>query len=536
MRYSLPMRLLLCFLLLLSPRLALAALGASASTPAGAVGVLATGPVQNGRVPLALDFSLQPGWHIYWKNPGDVGFPPRVSAAPPVELSPLTFPPPQTLVQDGLKSNVLTGHVVLPFTATHVTGDEVQIKASWLACASQCVPGQADFTLKLAGAQTASSTSLPLWLLALLGGLILNLMPCVFPVLAMKAVTFARLGGAAHEHIRRESLGYAAGVIISMLVLGGMLLGVRAAGQAAFWGFQFHTPAFVVVMTWILLAVGLNFAGLLHVSTPKIVQRLPAQNSFLTGLLAVLVAAPCTAPFMGAAIAAALALPILPALGLFFALGLGMALPILLLGFIPHLTAALPRPGRWMLWVQRVLALPMLASCLWLGWVLFHQSGIAGVAVLLLGALGLVGVALARRPVWGLGVLVLLPFLHLTPARALLLPPDAQPYSATTLSTLQAHNTPVFIDLTAAWCITCQMNERTTLASRAIRTLFQARGVMLLVGDWTERDPAITALLRRYHHAGVPLYLYYPPGGQALILPQILTPKIVEAAILGPSG
>lgn len=536
MRYGLPMRLLLCLLLLLSPRLALAVPGASASIPAGEVKILTTGLVQNGQVPLALDFSLQPDWHIYWKNPGDIGFPPRVSAAPPVVVSPLTFPPPQILVQDGLKSNVLTGHVVLPFTATHVSGNELQIKASWLACASQCVPGQANFTLKLASTQATNTTALPLWLLALLGGLILNLMPCVFPVLAMKAVTFARLGGAAHGHIRREALGYAAGVIVSMLVLGGVLLGLRAAGQAAFWGFQFHTPAFVMVMAWILLAVGLNFAGLLHVSTPGIVQRLPARNSFLTGLLAVLVAAPCTAPFMGAAIAAALALPVLPALGLFSALGLGMALPILLLGFIPRLTAALPRPGPWMLWVQRVLALPMLASCLWLGWVLFHQSGMAGVVILALGALVLLGAALMRRPVWGLAALVLLPFLHLAPPRALRLPPGAQPYSAATLASLQARNSPVFIDLTAAWCITCQVNERTTLASQTVRALFQTHGVTLLVGDWTERDPVITALLHRYHHAGVPLYLYYPPDGEARILPQILTPEIIKAAILGQNG
>lgn len=542
------MRFLVCLLLLLVPRFALA-VGAVFTAPAGQVQLVETGPLQQGHVQLALRFSLNPGWHIYWKNPGDVGFPPSVSAPPPVVLSPFAFPPPQILVQEGLKSYVLTGDVALPFTAAHVVKPTLQVKARWLACAAQCVPGEADLTLKVAdaGASDQSKASpvrasqtgitLSLWGMAMLGGLILNLMPCVFPILAMKAVSFARLGGAAHGHIRREALGYSAGVLLSMTALGALLLALRTAGQAAFWGFQFHAPIFVALMAWVLLVVGLSFAGLFHLPVPKIIQRLPARSSFSTGLLAVLVATPCTAPFMGTAIAAALTMPLLPALGLFLALGMGMALPILLLGFVPHLAAALPRPGGWMLWVQRLLSLPLFASFFWLGWVLRRQTGFAGLGLLLLGALLLI-VSLPRRPVWALACLVLLPFLYLAPSS---LPfsaslPGALPYNPETLATLRAQNRPVFVDLTAAWCITCQVNERTTLESDTIHSLFQAKDITLLVGDWTKRNPAITALLLRYGRAGVPLYLYYPPGKKALILPQILTPSLLKAEVLDENG
>lgn len=541
-------RFLVCLLLLLVPRYALAA-GAVFTAPAGQVQLMEAGPLRQGHVPLALHFALKPGWHIYWKNPGDVGFPPSVSAPPPVALSALGFPPPQTLVQEGLKSYVLTGNVVLPFTAAHVTGPTLQVKAHWLACATQCVPGQADLTLNLAttapsgqheagaGRAYQTRTTLPLWVLAVLGGLILNLMPCVFPILAMKAVSFARLGGAAHGHIRREAMGYSAGVLLSMAVLGALLLGLRAAGQAVFWGFQFHEPVFVALMAWILLIVGLSFAGLFHLPVPPIIQRLPARSSFATGLLAVLVATPCTAPFMGVAMAAALTMDPLPAWGLFLALGVGMALPILLLGFVPHLAAALPRPGRWMMWVQRLLSLPLFASFLWLGWVLFRQTGFVGAGLVLFGALLLI-LSLPRRPILAPVCLILLPFLYLAPSSSALSVslPGALPYAPQTLAALRAQDRPVFVDLTAAWCITCQVNERTTLASGTIRALFRAKDITLLVGDWTRRDPAITALLLHYGRAGVPLYLYYPAGGKARILPQILTPSLVRAEVSDENG
>ncbi len=619
------MRTVLLFLLLLLPGLALATPGDVFTSPRDTVR-LVQGASEGGAGRLALEFSLQPGWHIYWRNPGDAGFPPRVSAPPPAQVSPLAFPPPEYLLQNGVAAYVLSGHVVLPFTVTGAPPGAV-ISASWLVCADICVPEHAAFTLSLAGGAalppsgivaspfpaslspdgtlaltgpsaaqiaaarffpdtpglldnaapqilgfTADGLTLrlklaapppspltgvleltdhsgamqalaisappglpvahpPYWLLALLGGLVLNLMPCVFPVLAMKAFAFTRLGGAAHGHIRREALGYAAGVLVSMLALAGLLLALRGAGAAAFWGFQFQSPVFVAVAAWIILAAGLSLAGWFHLVTPGFIRLVPAQHSFLTGLLAVLVATPCTAPFMGTAIAAALALPVAPALGIFAALGLGLALPILVLATAPQLAARLPRPGAWMLWLQRLLALPMFATFGWLAWVLFRQSGAAGLALLLLGGLAL-AVFLRWRPVLILAVAVLLPFLHASPAAPALTLPGAQPYSAAALASLRASDRPVFIDLTAAWCVTCLVNETTTLATPTVQRAFAARHVALLVGDWTDRTPAITALLAANHRAGVPLYLYYPPGAAAARrLPQILSPGLVIAAL-----
>jgi thiol:disulfide interchange protein DsbD len=626
--------LLLCFLLLF-PRLALAAASAAFTSPQDEVRLIsATNAAQNGTVKLALAFKLKPGWHIYWKNPGDAGLPPQVMAAPPVTLGAISFPPPEFFSQGGVGAYVLSGHVILPFTAAGVGGKRLVVQARWLVCSDICIPEQAAFTLTLNGGASAEAglfptapstvpspypahftpdgtlslagvtaaqvksarffpesanvlmndlpqplsfnadglrlqlpltgparaslsgvleltdpsgqmlalalsatlappaTHAPWWLLALAGGLILNLMPCVFPVLAMKAVAFARLGGAAHGHIRREALGYTAGVLVCMAALGGVLLGVRAAGGTAFWGFQFQSPIFVALAGWVILAAGLSLAGLFHLSMPGFLGRVPAQHSFFTGLLAVLVATPCTAPFMGAAIAAALTLPPLPAMGLFLALGLGLALPILTLAFVPQLAASLPRPGRWMAIVQKLLAIPMFATFVWLAWVLFRQAGAPGLALLLLGAAAL-GLTLPRRPGFAVLVLVLLPFFHAAPAGAALTLPGAQPYSAATLASLRAAGRPVFIDLTAAWCITCQVNERSTLTAAPVQTLFKSKNVAVLVGDWTNRNPAITEFLTANHRAGVPLYVYYPPDGDAEILPQILTPGVVENALSG---
>ena len=616
------------FLFLLLPHLALAAASTVFVSPRDTVRLVSeSNAAPAGQVRLALEFLLRPGWHIYWQNPGDAGFAPTISAPPPLSFSALAFPPPELLLQGGIGAYVLSGHVVLPFTAQNVAG-AVQLRARWLVCADICVPEQAVFSLALPGGdspeaglfppsaivpspfaatlapdgtlsvtgpgqtQVAAARFFPLadgivnaapqplsytatglqlrlqlaqpgaalpgileltdpsgqmqalsltpapaplpghapyWALALLGGLILNLMPCVFPILAMKACAFARLGGAGHGQIRREALGYTAGVLVSMLALAALLLGLRACGEAAFWGFQFQSPVFVALAGWVVLAAGLNLAGLFHFAPPAFIRHLPAQNSFFTGLLAVVLATPCTAPFMAPAVAAALAVPPLPALEIFAALGLGLAAPVLLLAFAPQLAGWLPRPGRWMLLLQRLLAVPMLGTFIWLGWVLQRQSGPAGVSLLLLGAVFLAW-ALWRRPVAALAVLLLLPFLPSAPGPALTLP-GAQPYSAANLAALQAQNRPVFIDLTAAWCVTCLVNEHSTLLAPQVQRAFAARNVAVLVGDWTDRDPAISALLADHHRAGVPLYLYYPPGGNAEILPQILSPAEVERAI-----
>ena len=616
-------------LLLLLPHLALAAASNAYTSARDTVRLVSqSNDAPGGELRLALEFSLQPGWHIYWQNPGDAGFAPQIFPAPPVSFGALAFPPPEFLLQGPVGAYVLSGHVVLPFTAQNVAGG-VKARAGWLVCADICVPEHADFTLALTGGPSAeaglftppaivpspfaatlapdgtlsiagpgaaqvrvarffpltpggivnaapqplsfTATGLalhlqlvqpeanlpgvleltdpsgqtqalsltpkaapepghaPYWALALLGGLIRNLMPCVFPILAMKACGFARLGGAAHGHIRREALGYGAGVMVSMLVLAGLLIVLRAAGGMAFWGFQFQSPVFVALAAWVIFAAALNLAGLFRFAPPGFIRHVPAQNSFFTGLLAVLVATPCTAPFMAPAVAAALALPAGPALEIFACLGLGLAAPILLLAFLPQLAARLPRPGGWMIWLQRILALPMLGTFAWLAWVLLRQAGAQGLWLLLLGA-GFLLLALWRRPVAAFAVLLLLPFLHVASSAALTLP-GAAPYSAARLEVLRAQNRPVFIDLTAAWCVTCLVNEHSTLLAPEVQATFAAHNVALLVGDWTDRDPAITALLAANGRAGVPLYLYYPPGAAAEILPQILAPGLVEKVI-----
>ena len=375
----------------------------------------------------------------------------------------------------------------------------------------------------------------PYLLLALLGGLILNLMPCVFPILAMKALALARLGGAAGQKIRHEALGYSAGVLVAMLLLGGAMLGLRAFGGSVGWGFQFQSPIFVALIAWVIFAATLNLAGLFELSAPAALGRIPGQYSFLTGVLAVIVATPCTAPFMGGAVAAALIAPAPYALGIFVALGLGLALPFLLLALAPRLASFVPRPGAWMLWLQRALSVPMAATFVWLAWVLSLQAGPRGLTVLAGGtAILLLTLTMRRLRPLALICLLLLPLLRDEAHANTLSLPNSEPYSAAQLADLRAAHQPVFIDLTAAWCVTCLVNEETTLSTPSVQADFIAHHVQLLVGDWTNRNPEISALLAANNRDGVPLYLFYPAdGGAPKILPQVLDAAIVRAAISG---
>lgn len=629
---------LLCLLTLILPDAAKAAASNVFSSPRDQVSLVSESNRAGGNVTLGLRFRLAPGWHIYWSNPGDAGFPPRISLDGPATAGNLHFPPPEFLQTGPVAAYVLSGDVLLPFTAQHV-GDSVSGAARWLVCRNICIPEHARFTLKLNGGPSAEAalftgpkvvpspfaatiapdgrlglagltrtqvktarffpdtpgtiangapqtlrftprgmvlkltpaagfdpkrhlagvleitdpggamqalaisatpgrlagaTPLAVWLgLAFLGGLILNLMPCVFPVLAMKALTLTRFGGSHHGAIRREALGYTAGVLVSMLALGGALISLRAAGGAFGWGFQFQSPVFVALMAWLILVLGLNLAGMFEISLHSGIARHMAQRgSFFTGLLAVLTATPCTAPFMGGAVAAALAAPLAAALGIFLALGLGLAAPFLLFALFPALACILPRPGHWMVVLQRILSIPLFATFIWLAWVLAQEAGGMGLLLLCIGAVAL-ALALTMRRLRPAALLALLalPFLHDTQAGASLTLPDAQPYSPARLAALRGADRPVLIDLTAAWCVTCLVNERTTLASHAVQSGLAKNHVALLVGDWTNRNPDITQLLQRHHRDGVPLYIYYPAGSGAVILPQILTPNIVLKAI-----
>ena len=404
------------------------------------------------------------------------------------------------------------------------------------------------------GAAPSAAETLPeMLLLALGGGLILNLMPCVFPVLAMKAMSLARMSGHDRGAVRAHAASYTAGVVLAFTALGSGLLLLRLAGQAVGWGFQFQSPVFVTAMGWLLFAVGLNLTGLFDVAAVfagaghSLAHRSGHAGSFFTGLLAVLVATPCTAPFMGVAIATALTSSAAVTLTVFLALGLGFALPFALLALIPAIARALPRPGNWMVVLKQVLAFPMYAAALWLVWVLAQESGPDGV---LAGGAGLVLVGLAG---WALGLaqhhtlasnlrgrraahvvaivaavaaVAILPTLVVAPlskttARA---DPGTEPFTAARLATLRAEGRPVFVNMTAAWCVTCLVNERLALSPDRVRRVFTDRHVTYLKGDWTRQDPEITAFLRAHGRDGVPLYVMYPANsGAPTVLSQVLT-------------
>jgi thiol:disulfide interchange protein DsbD len=397
--------------------------------------------------------------------------------------------------------------------------------------------------------------------LAVLGGMALNLMPCVFPVLALKTIGLAGLAGARRRQAVIFAASYAAGVLVAFAALGAALLALRAAGAAAGWGFQFQSPAFVAVVAWVLFAVGLNLSGVFRIDSrlagagQALTAREGPGGSFFTGLLAVVVATPCTAPFMGAAVAGALAAPPAVAMALFVAIGVGLALPYLVLALIPGVARALPRPGRWMELLRKVFALPMYVASGWLIWVLHAEAGRTGVLAALAGLVlvGLAGCALrlaqvravtgpgrgrraaqAAAAVAGLAALAVLASIDATPARRA---DAAETFTAARLAALQQAGRPVFVDATAAWCVTCLVNEQVALTAAPVRRAFAAAGVTYLRADWTRQDPDVTAFLRLQARDGVPLYVFFPADHRPpMVLPQILTQAIVLDAIGMPAG
>jgi thiol:disulfide interchange protein DsbD len=458
----------------------------------------------------------------------------------PLDPGLLSHPAPQPLSarEGGFTLRLTRGEGAVPATIEGVIAltDAAGVRSAYVVSA---VPGPVPGGAPIALWQAA--------LLALAGGLLLNLMPCVFPVLAMKAMAVARLGGAARGAVRAEAAAYTAGVVLSFLALAGLLIGLRAAGSAAGWGFQFTEPAFVAAMAWLMLAVGLNLSGVFAV--PGVALGGARVGAFGTGVLAVLVATPCTAPFMAAAIGAALAMDAAATLAVFAALGLGMALPFAALGAAPGLAGWLPRPGPWMERLRQGLAFPMYGAAVWLAWVVSVQAGPQGVLVVLAGAVlvgfaaWLAGVVQASGSWLGRGgavvalaaALALLPLMGggsdaaETPAAE-----GAEPWSAARVAAALAEGRPVFVNLTAAWCISCQVNDRVALRTEAVRAAMAATGTLYLVGDWTRGDAAIGALIRSAGREGVPVYLLYRPGAAAPeVLPQILTEGIVLRALGG---
>jgi thiol:disulfide interchange protein len=397
---------------------------------------------------------------------------------------------------------------------------------------------------------------------AFLGGLILNLMPCVFPILSMKAAALAGHGGEA-SGARLQALAFLGGVLVTFAALALALIAARAAGEAVGWGFQLQSPLIVAVLALIMLAAALNLSGVFEIGSSaqglgsSLASRGGLVGSAFTGILAVVVAAPCTAPFMGPALGYALTQPPAVALGVFIALGLGFAAPFTLLAFSPTLLRRMPRPGPWMDTFKHALAFPMYAAAAWLVWVLAQQTDSEGLArvlaagVLLALCVWLFGFAQRRRGAGGRGfisgalaVVALVagvaavaaqPFAPhmaagevMTSAGAV----AAEPWSPGKVAELQAAGRPIFVNFTAAWCVTCQVNERGAFASPAVARAFAKTKAAYLVADWTNRDATIAAALADQGRIGVPLYLVYDAaGGAPHVLPQLLTPGVVVAAL-----
>lgn len=663
-----------------------------------------TGPVQRDQIEVALisEFSSvqpggqlrlglrmlpHPGWHTYWVNPGDSGLATqfRWSAPESVSISDIAWPYPEHLPIGHLVNYGYEGEHLLPVTVTLpadlLAGDEVvlDLRADWLVCQIECIPGDAelrvtlpvmdetpaldgrfselfawadarqpqpvawsahfsteartlsvrvdaadtlssqgwqffpandnvvdhaaeafivvdnglvqvsqrlstffsrapeqlDFLLVhadsgqayavsaepgdlatvggLEGADSRPALALIL-LLALAGGILLNLMPCVFPVLSIKAMSLVSGG---NQDQRAHGMAYTAGVVLSFAVLAGVLLALRAGGEALGWGFQLQSPWFVGILIYVFFAMGLALSGLFEFGTrmmgvgQNLTERGGLKGSFFTGVLACVVASPCTAPFMGTALGVAVLLPWPQAMSVFLALGLGLALPMLALSWWPGLAKRMPKPGPWMDTFKQAMAFPLYLAAVWLLWVLARQTDPNGLALVLSGmvalafALWLAGkrnksetATTARHVAVGLSLVFAVSAL----ASAARFETEGrldgasawwEPFSPERLEQLIADpEQAVLVNMTADWCVTCLVNERVALNTDAVREAMAANNIVYLKGDWTRRDSVITEYLARYERNGVPLYVLYPHnGGQPRVLPQILTPGLVVQAM-----
>lgn len=397
---------------------------------------------------------------------------------------------------------------------------------------------------------------------AMLGGLILNLMPCVFPVLSLKVLNLTAKSGTSSGQKKMHGLAYTAGIVLTFMALASVLLVLRAGGEAVGWAFQLQSPWFVALLVFLFFVMGLSLSGVYEFGTrlmgvgDSLTTTKGYKSSFFTGVLATVVASPCTAPFMGAALGFALAQSWLVAMIVFGFLGLGMALPFLALAFSPALMKHMPKPGPWMVTFKEFMAFPMYAAALWLLWVLGVQVGVNGMvavasaALLLAMALWLLQKSGSARDGWRRANTVLSVVLIVVALSVLRMPlleprlgnPDAgvdmsgadyeadfEPFASARVAELRNNGTPVLVNMTAAWCITCLANEQTTLSTRRVQQAMRDNGITYMKGDWTNQDPEISRVLDEFDRPSVPLYILYPgdPTAEPLILPQLLTPAIV---------
>jgi len=527
---------------------------------------------------LLLRFTPAQGYYLYRDRSQF-----RLQGADGVSLGPPRWPPARTYHDDHFGAvEVYFDQIEVPVPVLRTAGDAraVTLHATFQGCQDQGIcyppitrvvalnlpPGVASIPADNAQRSTppvpaASGFNVPALLitlgLALIGGLVLNLMPCVLPVLSLKVLGLAR-SGESRAHARRSALWYSAGILTTFGAVGLLVVSLRSGGQALGWGFQLQQPWFVATLAYVMFAVGLSLTGVFTLGgSGNFGQRLAAKSGpagdFFTGALACVVASPCIAPFMGSALAYALTAPPILALLVLLSLGFGLALPFLLLAYIPALAAHLPKPGAWMDTLKQFLAFPMYLTALWLLWVLGRQRGVDVMAWTLAG---MVAVALGlwlherirwrawNRPglVWTMlqmidfRVVVLLfvvaqvALLH-TPSRSgALTPPET--YSPARLQALRDEGRAVFVNMTADWCVTCKLNEVRVLQRPAFRQALDAAGAVYMVGDWTDVDPAISAFLEQHNAVGVPLYVLYPAdGGEARALPVILNLETVKTAL-----
>ena len=392
-------------------------------------------------------------------------------------------------------------------------------------------------------------------LFAFIGGTILNLMPCVFPVLGLKVMNFARHAQSEPQRLRKQGGAFFVGVLVSFWILAGVILAIRAAGESIGWGFQLQSPGFVTLLAMLFMAMALNLSGVFEIglglqtaagNIEMAGSRGELRDAFLSGALATIVATPCTAPMMGAALGYTLSQPAHVAFLVFTAIAVGMATPVLALSFSPALLKRIPRPGAWMSTFKQLMAFPLFATVAWLAWVLGSQTGNDGIAKLLFG---LVAIALAAwsyghwqaaRPkvavilaavIGALALFISWPGAQSVSGKSATAGADWIPYSRQKLAELRAQSQPVFIDFTATWCITCQVNKRVALNDEGVVRRFGELEIVRMKADWTLQDPEITQALAEFGRNGVPLYVFYPRQGQAKVLPEILTPSMVLEAI-----
>ncbi len=539
---------------------------------------------------VSLRLSVEPKWHIYGRK-SELGSPTTFEFSMPkgLKLESLEWPAEKSFKFMGMEYRGydgtlnVTAKISSEAPATTDSLKRVAVKAKWLACSDTCVPGEASAEITLnetppptvrtptegsAHLQKSPSGQKPggesgygflaALFAAFAGGMILNLMPCVFPVIGLKILSFVEGARGSRRSAVSGAAFYALGIVASFEILAGALLVLRAAGENLGWGFQLQNPAFTAAMALLFFAMALSFAGAFEIGASlaggsQQARGIKGKNgrlkSFMSGVVAVLVASPCTAPFMGGAVGAALSGGISAAesLAIFMALGLGMAAPYVVLSAIPGLSKYMPRPGMWMETLKQILSIPLFATAAWLAWLYIAQTGSAGrmLSAALVAAVGLRIYGIYSLPHFSKTARSLSISAAVASCAAALwicasecthsgaqkseVAPDST-WSAERLEALRAGGKTVYVDFTAAWCLTCQYNKR-ILQSKTVEKLFQKNGIVTLVGDWTNRNPEIAKELEKYGRAGVPLNLIFPPKGDPVILPAILTESAIVEAV-----